>query len=205
MNPKIRGSDVYVTADMERILAALAASAGRYPSTEYRSGYLDALDAVSMAIGAATPAPAPLMERWTETRTERTIERYTTPPADPGRRFAIRGEREQWPAEEQDAALARPAPADMTGDDVSVTLFNPTRGRLVTREIGHAWIGNDGYTAFWSAADWQRVTVEEARSWGQLVPDDYAVIVRHPFADARRRQIGRSADVIDNPPRRQLR
>ena len=77
----------------------------------------------------------------------------------------------------------------MTGDDVNITLFNPARGRLVSRDIGHGWIGNDGYTAFWNASDWQLVGVDEARAWGQLIPDDYAVLVRHAYADRMRRQL----------------
>ena len=39
---KIRGSDVYVVEDIERILAALAGAARRY-SGEYGAGYADAL------------------------------------------------------------------------------------------------------------------------------------------------------------------
>ena len=133
----------------------------------------------------------------------RTVERYersTPPPAMPERRFAIRGEREEWPAAPPSTPVhtvhANAAPVDMTGDDVNITLFNTAKGRLVSREIGHGWIGNDGYTAYWNAADWLRITVDEARSWGNLVPDDWAVLVRPAYAAAQRRQFVGNATVI---------
>ncbi len=126
-------------------------------------------------------------------RIEERYERYTPPPTVPERRFAIRGEREEWPAAPQSTPVhtvhANAAPVDMTGDDVNITLFNTAKGRLVSREIGHGWIGNDGYTAYWNAADWLRITVDEARSWGNLVPDDWAVLVRPAYAAAQRRQL----------------
>lgn len=126
-------------------------------------------------------------------RIEERYERYTPPPTVPERRFAIRGEREEWPAAPQSTPVhtvhANAAPVDMTGDDINITLFNTAKGRLVSREIGHGWIGNDGYTAYWNAADWLRITVDEARSWGNLVPDDWAVLVRPAYAAAQRRQL----------------
>lgn len=188
-----------MTADLERILSALAGASRRYGG-EYGNGYADALRDVAAAVGVAVDAPQ--VERITE-RYERITERYTPPPAVPERRFAIRGEREEWPTVE-DATLARPAPANMTGDDVNITLFNPAAGRLVARDVGYGWIGHDGYTAFWNASDWQRVTVEEARAWGNLVPDDWAVLVRHAYANDKRRQIGQSVRVLPTE-RRQLR
>lgn len=150
MTTRIRGSDVYVVEDIERILSALAGAARRYMG-EYGSGYTDALQAVAVAVGgrldhySALPAPAP--------------------------------------------APARQAPANMTGDDVNITLFNTAQGRLVARDVGYGWIGNDGYTAFWNASDWQQVTVDEARGWGNLVPDDWCVLVRHAYAEGKRRQL----------------
>lgn len=38
-------------------------------------------------------------------------------------------------------------------------------------------------------SDWQQVTVDEARAWGNLVPDDWAVLVRHAYANEKRRQL----------------
>lgn len=188
MRHAIRGSEVYVSADTERILNALAGAARRY-SGDYGAGYADALRDVATSIGATVDAP--MMERITETveyRAERTVERYQAPAP----------ERYQAPA------VARHAPVDMTGDDVSLTLFNPQRGELRTRAGGYVWAGHDGYTAFWDAADWQRVTVEEARAWGDLIPDDYAVLVRHSYADGKRRQLEQSVRVLPTE-RRQLR
>ena len=197
MNHTIRGSDVYVTADLERILSALAGASRRYGG-DYGAGYQDALRDLAAAVGVTVDAPQ-LVERVHEVveyRAERTVERFA--PAAPERRFAIRGEREAWPAVE-DAA-----PVNMTGDDVNITLFDPMKGRLVTREIGHAWFGNDGYQAYWNAGDWQRVTVEEARAWGNLVPDDWLVLVRHAYANDKRRRLGQSVRVLPTE-RRQLR
>ena len=127
-----------------------------------------------------------------EERRERTVERYApplTPPAE--RQFKIVGEREPWPAPASTPSIqsTAAAAANMTGDDVNITVFNPAAGRLVSRDIGHGWIGNDGYTAYWNASDWQRITVDEARAWGNLIPDDWAVLVRHAYADRMRRQL----------------
>ena len=87
------------------------------------------------------------------------------------------------------APAPRQAPANMTGDSVDVTLFNPAAGRLVARDVGYGWIGHDGYTAFWNASDWQQVSIDEARAWGNLVPDDWCVLVRHAYAEGQRRQL----------------
>ena len=187
MNGRIRGSDVYVVQDVERILAALAGASRRY-SGEYGAGYADALRDLAAAIGGTVDAPQ--MERIhevTEYRHERTVERYQAPAE---RQFKIVGQREEWPA------MTRPEPVNMTGDDVNVTVFNPAHGRLVTREIGHAWFGNDGTTTYWNASDWQRVPPEEYERWGELLPDGWAVLVRHAYANAKRRQLGQSARVL---------
>ena len=204
MKHTIRGSDVYVVADLERILSALAGASRRYAG-DYGAGYADALRDVAAAVGVS--ANCSQMERIhevVEDRAERTVERYQAPaPAAPERRFAIRGEREAWPAVE-DTALARPAPVNMNGDDVNITLFDPSKGRLVERQVGYGWFGHDGYSAFWNASDWQRVPLEEARAWGNLVPDDWLVLVRHAYANDKRRQVGQSVSVLPTE-RRMLR
>ncbi len=121
-----------------------------------------------------------------EERRERTVERYAPPPAMPDeRQFKIVGEREAWPSTPSTPSI----PVNMTGDDVNVTVFNPVCGRLVSREIGHGWLGNDGSTSYWNASDWQRVTVDEARAWGNIIPDNWDVLVRHAYADRMRRQL----------------
>ena len=180
MIQRIRGSDVYVVEDIERILAALAGASRRY-SGEYGAGYADALRDLAAAIGGTVDAPQ--MERIhevTEYRHERTVERYQAPAE---RQFKIVGQREEWPA------MTRPEPVNMTGDDVNVTVFNPVYGRLVSREIGHGWLGNDGSTSYWNASDWQRITIDEARAWGNIIPDNWDVLVRHAYADRMRRQL----------------
>lgn len=188
MSQKIRGSDVYVVEDIERILAALAGASRRY-SGEYGAGYMDALRDVAAGVGGRVDQVDRLdvvdrVREVVEYRAERTVERYAHPPAVPAeRQFKIVGQREEWPA------MTRPEPVNMTGDDVNVTVFNPAHGRLVTREIGHAWFGSDGTTTYWNASDWQRVPLEEYERWGELLPDGWAVLVRHAYANAKRRQV----------------
>ena len=182
---KIRGSDVYVVEDIERILAALAGAARRYGG-EYGSGYMDALRDVAAGVGGRVDQVDRLdvvdrVREVVEYRAERTVERYAPPPAVPvERQFKIVGQREAWPE-----------PVNMTGDDVNVTTFNLQKGRLVSREIGHAFFGNDGTTTYWNASEWQRVPPEEFERWGELLPDGWAVLVRHAYANAKRRQVGR--------------
>ena len=55
MGPRIRGSDVYVVEDIERILSALAGAARRYGG-DYGAGYGDAMtpQEVLYAIGMIT-------------------------------------------------------------------------------------------------------------------------------------------------------
>ena len=204
MQARIRGSDVYVVEDIERILTALAGAARRYGG-EYGAGYFDALRDVAAGVGGrvdgmgAVDAVRERVHEVVEFRHERTVERYAQPPAAPAeRQFRIVGQREA------PVQVARQAPEDMTGDDVNVASFNLAKGRLVERQQGYGWIGYDGYTAYWDKADWQRVTVDEAQAWGLLVPDEWAVLVRHMFADRMRRQIGQRAQVVDGQ-RRMLR
>lgn len=192
MSQKIRGSDVYVVEDIERILAALAGAARRY-SGEYGAGYQDALRDVAAGIGATAydrqlqevaKYRAERVHETIEYRAERTVEHYQARPAAlPGRRSALRSEREEYPMP------SRQAPVNMSSDDVSITLFDLAKGRLVTRDVGYGWFGDDGYTAFWDASDWQRVPTEEAQAWGELVPDEWAVLVRHTYANDKRRQL----------------
>ena len=58
MAPRIRGSDVYVVEDIERILNALAGAARRYGG-EYGQGYGDALRDVAAAVGGRVDQPMP--------------------------------------------------------------------------------------------------------------------------------------------------
>lgn len=194
MTAKIRGSDVYVVSDIERILVALAGASGRYGG-EYSAGYQDALRDLASAVGASIAMPCERIHEVIEYRHERTIERYAQPAE---RQFKIVGQREE------PAAMARQAPADMTGDDVSITVFNPKHGELRARAGGWVWVGNDGQTAFWAASDWQQISETEANLWGELLPDKWIMLARHAYAESKRRQFGQSVRVL-GPERRLLR
>ncbi len=56
MKQQIRGSDVYVVADLERILSALAGASRRYGG-DYGAGYGDALRDLAAAVGVTVDAP----------------------------------------------------------------------------------------------------------------------------------------------------
>ena len=217
-NHQMAASSVWTNGDLANLIDNLFRQSIRAGARgDYERGLRDMAQAIADATNTeialppstlpaqATASPSAVAERYERIeeryerieeryeRIEERYERYTPPPTVPERRFAIRGEREEWPAAPQSTPVhtvhANAAPVDMTGDDVNITLFNTAKGRLVSREIGHGWIGNDGYTAYWNAADWLRITVDEARSWGNLVPDDWAVLVRPAYAAAQRRQL----------------
>lgn len=209
-NHQISASSVWTNGDLANIIDNLYRQSIRVgASGDYERGLRDMAQSIADATNTEIDLyPDGRYDRYNNDvhagriveRYERIEERYersTQPPTMPERRFAIRGERQEWPAAPQSIQPAQAmssAPVNMTGDDVNITLFNPTKGRLVTREVGHGWIGNDGYTAFWNAADWQRVTVDEARAWGELIPDDYGVLVRHAYANDKRRQLAAHDD-----------
>lgn len=194
MRPTIRGSDVFVKEDLRAIIDSLDIAARHQPSGCWRDGWLAATNAVRTAIGIDVEQPEIVtVHEITEYRHERIEQRRPAPPAEPAPRFAIRGEREAWPPLAQPSTTSiqstMAAPANMTGDDVNITLFNTEKGRLVAREVGYGWIGNDGYTAFWNASDWQQVNADEARAMGHLVPDNWLVLMRHAYAASQRRQL----------------
>lgn len=58
MSPSIRGSDVFIKADMMAGFAALQRVAAAYPAGEYRAGFLAALEAVRVLFDAADNALA---------------------------------------------------------------------------------------------------------------------------------------------------
>ncbi len=192
MGPRIRGSDVYVVEDIERILSALAGASRRYGG-DYGAGYQDALRDLAAAVGVTVDAPQ-LVERVHEVveyRAERTVERYQTMP-----------ERSQ--AQPAQVAQRAPVGVNMTPDDCEVAVFPPGHGQLHTLKHGHEWIGADGSTYWWGAAEWQRVDPDEARDW-MLLPDDWQVLCRHGYVARMRRQVAQSVRVLDNPRRRLLR
>lgn len=169
MSQKIRGSDVYVVEDIERILAALAGASRRYGG-DYGAGYGDALRDVATAVGLTVDAPQ-LVERVHEVveyRAERTVERSTPRPAT-----VVDGGR---------------APVDMTRDDTNVHVLNTAKGRLVEREQGYGWFPFDVQqrTVYWDKSAWELVDPDEYRSWGETLPDEWLVLVHH-FLAARMR------------------
>lgn len=145
----------------------------------------------------ATASPSAVAERYERIeeryeRIEERYERYTPPPTVPERRFAIRDEREEWPAAPQSTPVhtvhANAAPVDMTGDDVNITLFNTAVAASPCREIGHGWIGNDGYYRLLERGRLAAHHRRRGRSWGNLSLTT-AVLVRPAYAAAQRRQL----------------
>ena len=180
MKHTIRGSDVFVKEDLRAIIDALDIAARHQPSGCWREGWLAATAAMRTAIGIDQPEIVTVTERYEriEERHERTVERYAPSPSP-----AVA------PASMPSRRATFAAPVDMTGDDVNVTAFNTAVGRLVEREIGFGWIGNDGSTAFWSKRDWQQISAAEAESWQLLVPEQWIVLARHEYAASQRRQL----------------
>ena len=183
-NHQISASSVYTNGDLTNLIENLYRQSIRAGANgDYARGLHDMAQSIAAAtncqINLYLPPVAPA-------RRERTVDRYAQPPAPPAeRQFKIVGEREAWPSTQSTPSI----PVNMTGDDVNVTVFNPAYGRLVSREIGHGWLGNDGSTSYWNASDWQRITIDEARAWGNIIPDNWDVLVRHAYADRMRRQL----------------
>ena len=186
-NHQISASSVYTNGDLTNLIENLYRQSIRAGANgDYARGLHDMAQSIAAAtncqINLYLPPVAPA-------RRERTVDRYAQPPAPPTeRQFKIVGEREAWPST-QSTQSTPSIPVNMTGDDVNVTVFNPAYGRLVSREIGHGWLGNDGSTSYWNASDWQRITIDEARAWGNIIPDNWDVLVRHAYADRMRRQL----------------
>ena len=178
MRPTIRGSDVFVKEDLRAIIDSLDIAARHQPSGCWREGWLAATNAVRTAIGIDVEQPEIVtVHEVTEYRHERIEQRYA-PPAPPAeRQFKIVGQR------------AQQIPADMTGDDVNITVFNPQAGRLVERSMGYGWIGKDGTTAYWAKSDWQQIQEAEATAWGELLPENWLMLARHAYAERQRRQL----------------
>ena len=180
---KIRGSDVYVVEDIERILAALAGAARRYAG-EYGAGYADALADVARAVGATMGAPT--MERITEVveyRAERTVERYA-------------------PAAAVEPCQTQPA---LAMADVEFYDFVPGSGEVRRMEGGWMWLGNDGTKTFFPVQQWVELSAADARRLGYLIADNRTfVLAVRSLAEARMRQMQGSVRVLERE-RRQLR
>ena len=192
MTTRIRGSDVYVVEDIERILSALAGAARRYGG-DYGAGYADALRDVAAGVGAsANGIEIERVHEVVEYRAERTVERYRPAAAEryqapaPERRFAIRGEREEWPAV-PDRYQAGP---ELALTDCGYYDFVPGSGEVRRMEAGWMWLGNDGGKTFFPVQQWVELSAPEARSLGFLVAENrrFVLVLRSLF-DERRRQL----------------
>lgn len=185
MAARIRGSDVYVVEDIERILTALAGAARRY-SGEYGSGYMDALRDVAAGVGGRVDQ-VDVVERVREVveyRAERTVERYATAAA-------------------VEPYQTQPALA-MT--DAEYHDFVPGKGEVRRMEGGWMWLGNDGAKTFYPVQQWVELSANDARRLGYLIADNRTfVLAVRSLAEARMRQLGQSVHVVDNPQRRMLR
>ena len=138
-----------------------------------------------------------------EERRERTVERYAPPPPTvPERRFAIRGEREEWPAVEHHQS----AP-ELALTDCGITDFVPGSGQLRRMEAGWMWIANSGAKTFFPVQQWVELNGPEARSLGFLIAENrqFVLVLRFLFEERRRQLTGQPATVIAQQGRRQLR
>ncbi len=139
-------------------------------------------------------------ERITERyeRIEERYERHTPPPAVPERRFAIRGEREEWPAVEPYQTQPTLATTDAEYHD-----FVPGKGTVRRMEGGWMWLGNDGTKQFYPVQQWVELCAADARRLGYLFADNRTfVLAMRSSVEARQRQIGQSVRVL--PPGRKL-
>jgi hypothetical protein len=194
---------VYVVEDIERILSALAGAARRYGG-EYGSGYMDALRDVAAGVGGTVDGVdrVDVVREVVEYRHERTVERYQAapPPTIPERRFAIRGEREEWPAVEQ----YRTQPA-LAMTDAEFHDFVPGKGEVRRMESGWMWRGSDGSKVFYPVQQWVEIAADDARRLGYLIADNRTfVLAVRSLAEARMRRLGQSVRVLPTE-RRQLR
>lgn len=171
---KIRGSDVYVVEDIERILAALAGAARRYGG-EYGSGYGDALRDVAAAFGGRVDEPC-VGREVIEYRAERTVERYA-------------------PASAVEPYQTQPT---LAMADVEFHDFVPGRGEVRRMEGGWMWLGNDGTKTFYPVQQWVELSADDARRLGYLIADNRTfVLAVRSMAEARMRQLGQSVRVLE--------
>ena len=185
MRPTIRGSDVFVKEDLRAIIDSLDIAARHQPSGCWRDGWLAATNAVRTAIGIDVEQPEIVtVHEITEYRHER-IEQLRPAPGDSAPRFAIRGEREEWPAVERYQAGPELALTDCGYYD-----FVPGSGEVRRMEAGWMWLGNDGGKTFFPVQQWVELSAPEARSLGFLVAENrrFVLVLRSLF-DERRRQL----------------
>ena len=175
---RIRGSDVYVVEDIERILAALAGAARRYGG-EYGSGYGDALRDVAAAVGGRVDEPC-VEREVVEYRHERTVEQWSM----------VTGQRAAVEPYQAGPALAT---ADAEYHD-----FVPGRGEMRRMESGWMWIGNDGTKTFYPVQQWVELSADDARRLGYLIADNRTfVLAVRAMVEARLRRQGQSVRVLE--------
>lgn len=185
MSQKIRGSDVYVVEDIERILTALAGAARRYAG-EYGAGYGDALRDVAAAVGGTVDQ----VDRMDVVKQRPTVD---------GRWSIVNG---QWPTVDEPAPYAMLAPT-LAETDVDFDDFVPGTGDLRRIESGWIWLGNDGTRRFYPVQQWVELSADDARALGYLVADNrrFIIAVRSRL-EAHKRRLGMAGKIEE---RRQLR
>ena len=184
MGPRIRGSDVYVVEDIERILAALAGASRRY-SGEYGSGYGDALRDVARAVGGRVDDmhQVDVVHEVVEYRHERT------------QWSMVNGQRSTVEPYQTQPALAL--------TDCEFCDFVPGSGEVRRMESGWMWLGNDGTKTFYPVQQWVEIPAADARRLGYLIADNRTfVLAVRSLAEARMRQMQGSVRVL--PTERRL-
>jgi len=188
MTPKIRGSDVYVVEDIERILTALAGAARRYAG-EYGAGYFDALRDVAAGVGGTVDQ----VDRMDG------VDGVRQRPVVDGQWSIVNGQR---PTAYEPAPYAMLAPT-LAETDVDFDDFVPGTGDLRRMESGWMWLGNDGTRRFYPVQQWVELSADDARALGYLVADNrrFIIAVRSRL-EAHKRRLGMAGKIEE---RRQLR
>ena len=196
MQHTIRGSDVFVKEDLRAIIDALDIAARHQPTGCWRDGWMAATAAMRTAVGISVEEPEIVTVTERYERYERTEQRSPAP-AMPERRFAIRGEREEWPAVEPYQTQPALAMADVEFHD-----FVPGRGEVRRMESGWMWLGNDGTKTFYPVQQWIELSTADARRIGYLIADNRTfVLAVRSMAEARMRRLGQSVRVLPNDRR----
>lgn len=156
MRQSIRGSDVFIKEDMKAGFLALQCTAAAYPPGEYRAGFLAALAAVRTLFDIkADPVadlpdfPPPAVAGSVRVLPPAPPARSSTAPqlsaagqVEHGRRFAIRGEIDQWDGQIVTADPAPPASVPViTAADLTSAYYDGIAGG-VSREFaaGAGWM-----------------------------------------------------------------
>lgn len=183
MGPRIRGSDVYVVEDIERILSALAGASRRYGG-DYGAGYQDALRDVAKAVGGRVDGmhQVDVVHEVVEYRHERT------------QWSMVNGQRATVEPYQTQPALAL--------TDCEFCDFVPGSGEVRRMESGWMWLGNDGTKTFYPVQQWVEIPAADARRMGYLIADNRTfVLAVRSLAEARMRRMQGSVRVLPNERR----